>query len=188
MDRLFSKDRKVSGAGMQASKLFSKRTVVLWDRLAVFFVLLALLIIGYAISGFFSDRQVVLPEITDRSHADNTSSPAPQEPLSFDVYAPIFSGRDIFKTDEEKLIEATAIPHIDSAPLVSWGANYHLAGVIVDGDPRAVIKVLNPPGMEFLAVGDQLGEAVLTNVEENGVWFRYQDQQVQLKFETEKKP
>jgi hypothetical protein len=189
MSLFSSKERKVSGSGMQASKVSPKRTVALWDRLAVLFVVLALLIAGYAIFGFVSAPQSTPPEVADDSRADSNIIPAPQDPVSFDVYAPVFSGRDIFKTDEEKIIEETANPQpqIDTTSLVSWGANYQLAGVIVDGDPRAVIRVLNPPGMEFLTVGDHLGEAVLTKVEENRVWFSYQNQQVELKFETEKK-
>lgn len=183
-----SKERKVNGVRIQASKASPGRTAGLWDRLAVLFVLLALMIAGYAIFGFVSASQLALPEATDDGRADSKSIPAPQEPLSFDVYAPIFSGRDLFKTDEERLMEETSSPQIVSALVVDWGANYQLAGVIVDGDSRAVLKVLNPPGMEFLAVGDHLGEAVLTKVEENGVWFSYRNQQVQLKFETEKKP
>ena len=183
-----SKERKVNGVRIQASKASPGRTAGLWDRLAVLFVFLALVIAGYAIFGFVSASQLALPEAADDSHADSKTSPAAQEQTPFDVYAPIFSGRDLFKTDEERLIEESASPQIVSAPVVDWGANYQLAGVIVDGDPRAVFKVLNPPGMEFLAVGDHLGEAVLTKVEEKGVWFTYQNQQVQLKFDTEKKP
>ena len=85
MGMSLSKERKVNGVRIQASKASPGRTAGLWDRLAVLFVLLALMIAGYAIFGFVSASQLALPEAADDSHADSKASPAAQEQTPFDV-------------------------------------------------------------------------------------------------------
>lgn len=161
----------------------TKGSVMLWDRLVMFFLVLIVLISGYIIFGVISGPSSVLPD-TDEQVAvrADQSDPISQPMPSFEEYASVFLSRDIFKTDEERLMQESAVPQVDSSTLLGWGGQYHLVGVIVDQDPRAIIQVMDPPAIQFLKIGDSLGEAVLTKVEENGAWFRYQEQQVQLKF------
>ena len=66
--------------------------------------------------------------------------------------------------------------------MAAWGAGYRLVGIIVDDNPRAVVEISNPRGVQFLSVGERLGDAVLEKIEEYAVSFRYQGQLVQLKF------
>ena len=52
---------------------------------------------------------MTVPELTeqaDQPDAIGNVVPTVKETVSFDVYAPIFNNRDIFKTDEERVIEA----------------------------------------------------------------------------------
>lgn len=104
--------------------------------------------------------------------------------VPFEVYAPVFTARDIFKTDEEKVLEASQHASVnDAVGAGRWGEGYLLVGVIVDNDPRAVVQELNPPGVRTLKVGDKLGDATLIDVQEGLAQFERQGQRVELRFE-----
>lgn len=99
----------------------------------------------------------------------------------FDAYAPFFTSRDIFSSAEEKSRESgqqESQAVVD--PTLHWGEGYQLAGVMVDSDPRAVVKASNPPEVHTLAVGQELGGAVLVSVDEDKAVFEYQKQQFTL--------
>lgn len=160
----------------------SKRSTLLCDRLTAFFLLWMALIFITILSGLWSPRSsglLLRSEFKD----DQTSEPlhGTQELASFDEYAPLFSNRDIFKTEVEQIEAETA--RLSGQNLSTWGAEYKLVGVMVDDQPRAVVEILNPPSVLFLSVGERLGDAVLEKIEAKGVWFRFQGQQIQLNFE-----
>ncbi len=161
-------------------------SVGLWDILTVVFVIAGLGFAGFSVKERMTPVPPASVEIPRGLPAQASDNWVPNEVwLPFDTYAPSFSGRDIFKTDEEKLLEATIeSANVNNVPIASWGEGYQLIGVMVDNDPRAVVKVLNPPGMQVLSLGDSLGDARLIRVENNAAWFMYEGKQVGLKFET----
>lgn len=162
-----------------------KQTTVLIDGLAVLLFAGALVVGGYFLYRTLSAPPVTVPELTEQADQPDAVAGAVlavKETVSFDVYAPIFSNRDIFKTDEEKMIEAAEQPAVDASAVVSWATEYELVGVIIDNAPQAMVKKISDPGVQFLSIGDHLGDAVLQSVEENQALFLYHGQEVRLDF------
>ena len=167
----------------KAASVSRKTTTVLLDRLTLLFYVLATVISGYAVIGALSGPSVDLLEVTQSKSADGAAeaSPAPvlHKAPSFDAYIQIFASRDIFEAPQEVPAELVAG---GQSSVAAWGAGYRLVGIIVDDNPRAVVEISNPRGVQFLSVGERLGDAVLEKIEEYAVSFRYQGQLVQLKF------
>ncbi len=168
-----------------ASTAERKPTTALIDGLAVLLFAGALVVGGYFLYQTMSAPPVTVSELTEQADQPDAVAgavPAVKETVSFDVYAPIFNNRDIFKTDEERVIEAAEQPVVDASAVVSWAAEYELVGVIIDNAPQAVVKKISEPGVQFLSIGDHLGDAVLQSVEENQALFLYHGQEVRLDF------
>lgn len=159
--------------------------VVWWNLLTIIFLITASVALSYAFrekknaDPVFDARPMSAPilDVVPQDIALDTWSP-------FDAYAPVFDSRDIFKTDEEKVLEATqhAIMN-DVIGAGQWGDGYLLVGVIVDSDPRAIVQELNPPGVRTLKLGDRLGDATLIDVQDGLAVFQRQEMRVELRFE-----
>lgn len=162
----------------------SSQSALGWNVLAIMFLLSGIAVAGLTIREKITSVPPVAGELPDvqLTRQDPALSVAGQW-IPFDAYAAIFAGRDVFKTDEERILESTRQGELAAnLPVGSWGDGYQLMGVIVDEDPRAIIKTLNPPGVQALAIGDRLGEATLVNVEENMALFDYQNTRAELRF------
>lgn len=160
------------------------RSVIIWDLLAVVCLTAAITIGGYALYVlFFVPRTDIAVPVAKSSVTLESSALSSQEWQSFDSYSPAFAERDIFKTDAEKILEAAQVPAAEIGSNTTWGQGYQLSGVIVDQEPRAVIRVLSPLGTQVLSVGDKLDGAELIKIEENQVLFKYQNQTITLNFD-----
>lgn len=156
-----------------------------WNVLAILFLFAGIVVAGLVFQENSSPAPQLAVKLADLQQA-------PKDPASFfeahpwkafDEYALLFAGRDVFKTDEEKVLESNWQAQMTAdGPAGNWADGYQLIGVIVDEDPRAIIKTLNPPGVQTLAIGDRLGEATLEKVEENVVFFAYQNARTELRF------
>lgn len=163
----------------------SRHSSMGWNILAVLFLFAGIVVAVLAFQEISSPVPQLAVELADLQQSPNDPASFlevhPWKPL--DEYSSLFAGRDVFKTDEEKVLELKwqAQMTVDGTA-GNWADSYQLIGVIVDEDPRAIIKTLNPPGVKTLAIGDQLGEATLENVEENVAFFQYQNTLTELRF------
>lgn len=105
-----------------ASTAERKPTTALIDGLAVLLFAGALVVGGYFLYQTMSAPPVTVSELTEQADQPDAVAgavPALKETVSFDVYAPIFNNRDIFKTDEERVIEAAEQPAVDASSVVN---------------------------------------------------------------------
>lgn len=158
------------------------KTVLYWNFLTSLFLLGGILTLGYAFRTP-ATTGLSVPNAEVKVMAETRGDLASQW-VAFDAYASVFSQRDIFRTDHEKLWSeqqsAVTGPDTGATP---WAQGYRLLGVFVDNDPRAVIQSLNPPGVHTLAVGQNLGGATLLEVHKNKALFDYQKRTIELGFE-----
>ena len=63
-----------------------------------------------------------------------------------------------------------------------WVKDLKLVGILLDGEPKAVIEDLKKNETLFLSPGQSLGNAVLQEIQEGKVVFVYQGQRVELAF------
>ncbi len=155
-----------------------------WNILAVLFLLIGVALGGLTFKEKMSSVPLTVGEFSDAQAGSQSSvSFAGVQWIPFDAYAPVFAARDVFKTDDEKILEATRQAEVAAhMPAANWGAGYQLMGVIVDADPRAIVRTLDPPGVLTLAIGDRLGDATLVEIDEHRAVFDHQNARVELRF------
>lgn len=167
---------------IQKADHYSQNFCAWMDRLALAIFITTVGIMVVAQGGLMKPTEASSPPAQSRLDSSSLKAVAFEAPQSFDHYAAIFEQRDIFKTDEDRILEATAVDQLPLQMPVYWANNYELKAVIVDEDPQAVVAIKNPPEVKFLKVGDYLQEAVLKRIGTDSVWFFYKGQEVELKF------
>lgn len=152
--------------------------------LAVIFLMAGLMAVAWAVREQVTAVPASIEEMPQSASVPQNSPSVADHPWTpFGSYAPIFASKDIFKTDEERILEATQLAKLSAnVPVGDWGIGYQLVGVIVDADPRAIVRTLDPLSVQTLAIGDRLGDATLVKVEENMALFESQNKRMELRF------
>ena len=104
------------------------------------------------------------------------------ERQDFTMYADAMKKRDIFdspygKKRPSRTEKISTEGVFESSDL---GSKYKLVGVVLDKDPLAIVKSFESKETLFLSVGDEMGNAVLEEIKENQVIFRYNNKRVSL--------
>ncbi len=149
----------------------------LWLAAAV----LALLVLHSALTARPADVTTVSPEKGPGAESRKIVTAETKTP-DFEEYAAVIRGRDLFAAPDKK--------HDDVSPAGSPGAwqedfalfsgGYELRGVVIDGDPVAIIEDIRRNQTLFLSRNEKLGEAVVKEILDQKVVFEFRGQDVEM--------
>jgi len=88
---------------------------------------------------------------------------------AFDDYARVMESRDLFEAiyGREFTFGKKTTPVSD----LDFEKNFRLVGILLDGDPRAIVEDLKNKQTLFLSEGQEVGDAVLESIEKGKVIF-----------------
>lgn len=122
-------------------------------------------------------QKIFESEKQDSSRREETFQP-PMEPL-FESVRHLWTARDIFQSSGTPA-SAPAAQSAQPAP-VDFAQMYRITGIVLGDQPTAIIENVGTESTLFLTVGDALGEAVITDIQENRVLLDHQGQTVELR-------
>ena len=145
----------------------------------------------YAVMTFYLQKRRLLPAALQKnppqSQDDKSAEIVLPEPKPFNEYGSIIGRRDIFSILQANEQLASSENHNEVPPIAlestqDWIKNLKLVGILLDGEPRAVIEDSKTNETVFLSHGQQLDKAVLEDIQEGKVIFLYQGHRVELAF------
>ncbi|MEW5895344.1 MAG: hypothetical protein AB1650_06280 [Candidatus Omnitrophota bacterium] len=142
-----------------------------------FLFLIATLIVGGTPEKRISSN---LPDVTEDSEAADSLKGVVQE-TSFDDYADIFNGREIFQSvlKDSSVIQTAPVKSADYDNGFMAG-EYKIVGILINQEPQAVVEKRKDRSSFFLSVGDEVDGAIVEEIHPGRVVFSSRGNRIEL--------
>lgn len=144
-------------------------------------IIVIAVLLGYVAIKFFSPQQTI-PEPVSAQAVTEQEIPATDianmQVKSFEAYEEGITARNLFeplRSDDLKLD-----PRVMRKALPALHKRIKLIGILIDSDSKAIVEDLKEKQTHFLSKGESLGSAVLEDIQEDKVLFRYANEIIEM--------
>jgi len=137
-------------------------------------------LLGYVVIKFFSPQQTILEPILAQAHIKQEILEIDFEKVqvnSFGVYEKGIKERNLFKSLQSDL---KPDPRVMQKALPALHKRIKLIGILIDSDSKAIVEDLKEKQTHFLSKGESLGSAVLEDILEDKVLFKYANEIIEM--------
>jgi len=160
--------------------LTGKRSISILDTGNQLLIIAVAVLLGYVAIKFFSPQQTIseppsLQAVIDQeiSATDITT----MQVKSFVVYEEGIKARNLFEPLQNGLKPDSRI--LQKA-LPALHKRIKLIGILMDSDSKAIVEDLKEKQTHFLSKGESLGSAVLEDIQEDKVLFKYANEIIEM--------
>jgi len=157
-----------------------KRGTPILDTGNQLLIIVIAVLVGYVAINFSSLQRSILEPISTQVMIEEeipAANIATMQIKSFEVYEKGIKARNLFATLQSDLKPDTRI--LQKA-LPALHKRIKLIGILIDSDSKAIVEDLKEKQTQFLSKGESLGSAVLEDIREDKVLFKYANEIIEM--------
>ena len=144
-------------------------------------IIVIAVLLGYVAIKFFSPQQTISEPVSAQAVIEQEISVTDITAMkvrSFEVYEQSINERNLFEPLRSGNLKAD--PRVMQKALPALHKRIKLIGILIDSDSKAIVEDLKEKQTHFLSKGESLGSAVLEDIQEDKVLFKYANEIIEM--------
>ena len=161
--------------------LTKKDGVSVLDTSNQILIIVIAVLMGYVAIKFFSPQQTISEPVSAQAVIEQeipATDIANMQVKSFGAYEEGIKARNLFEPLRSGNLKAD--PRVMQKALPALHKRIKLIGILIDSDSKAIVEDLKEKQTHFLSKGESLGSAVLEDIQEDKVLFKYANEIIEM--------